>query len=69
MCERWELFKDSLSEEKIMTKKEWLLTLAVCVLAGMVFGMFASPRKCTTIGSHNGNNCGNNADGEGMQEE
>ena len=59
MKEKWELFKESLLEEKSMTKKEWLLTIAVVALAGIVFGMLASPRKNMTIGSHNGNNCGN----------
>ena len=64
MKEKWELFKESLLEEKIMTKKEWLLTLAVFALAGIVVGMFLSPRKNMTIGSHNGNNSGNNTGGE-----
>lgn len=60
MKEKWELFKLSLLEEKTTTKKEWLLTIAVFALAGIVLGMLLSPRKNMTIGSHNGNNCGNN---------
>jgi len=60
MREKWELFKESLLEEKTMSKKEWLLTITVVALVGIVFGMLASPRKNMTIGSHNGNNCGNN---------
>ena len=60
MKERWELFKMSLTEDKIMTKKEWLLTVAVFVLAGIVLGMLFSPRKNVTIGSNNGNNNGSN---------
>lgn len=67
MREKWELFNASLTEEKIMTKKEWLLTVAVFALAGIVLGMFFSPRKNMTIGSHNGNNCGNNT-GESEEE-
>ena len=59
MKEKWELFKVSLTENKTMSKKEWLLTLAVCVLGGIVFGMLVSPRKNVTIGSNNGNNSGN----------
>ena len=59
MKEKWELFKISLTEEKTMSKREWLLVLAVCVLGGIVFGMFFSPRKNVTIGSNNGNNSGN----------
>lgn len=65
MKEKWKLFKESLLEERAMTKKEWLLTITVIALAGIVFGMLVSPRKNMTIGSHNGNNCGNNTgDGE-----
>ena len=60
MKEKWELFKVTLSETKTMTKKEWLLTVAVFALSGMVIGMLISPRKNTTIGSNNGNNNGSN---------
>ena len=71
MREKWKSFKESLLEEKIMTKKEWLLTIAVIVLAGLVLGMLVSPRKNMVIGSHNGNNCGNNtgADEEALSGE
>ena len=58
MKEKWELFKISLTEEKTMSKKEWLLVLAVCVLSGIVLGMLFSPRKTMTIASHNGSNNG-----------
>jgi len=58
MKEKWELFKVSLTEEKTMSKKEWLLVLVVCVLLGVVFGMLLSPRKNMTIASHNGSNNG-----------
>ena len=60
MKEKWELFKISLTEEKTISKKEWLLMLVVCVLGGIVLGMLFSPRKNVTIGSHNGNNNGSN---------
>ena len=60
MKEKWELFKVSLTEIKTMSKKEWLLTLTVCILSGIVLGMVLSPRKSITIGSHNGNNNGSN---------
>ena len=58
MKEKWELFKISLTEEKNISKKEWLLVLAVCVLGGIVLGMLFSPRKNMTIASHNGSNNG-----------
>ena len=56
MREKWEIFKTTLTEQKTMTKKEFLLIVAVCVLGGLVVGMLASPRKQVTIGSHNGSN-------------
>ena len=56
MKEKWEIFKTTLTETKTMTKKEFLLIVAVCVLGGLVIGMLASPRKQITIGSNNGSN-------------
>lgn len=68
MKEKWEVFKVSLSDTTSMSKREFLLTLAVCILGGIVFGMFCSPRKSTVIGSNNGNNSGNGGCG-GDEEE
>ena len=59
MKEKWSIFKESLSDVTTMTKREFLLTLAVCVLGGIVFGVFLSPKKSMVIGSNNGNNSGN----------
>lgn len=56
MKQEWEDFKASLTDVLSMSRKEFLLTVAVCILGGIVFGMLASPRKSTIIGSHNGNN-------------
>ena len=39
-----------------INKRELVLELAVCALAGFGLGMLLSPRKQVTIGSHNGNN-------------
>lgn len=69
MKEAWNEFKTSLSDSTTMTKREFLLTLAVCVLGGIVFGMLASPRKCMTIGSNNGNNSGNREGFGGFEDE
>lgn len=59
MKEKWSEWTASLTDTKIMSKKEFLLTIAVCVLGGIVFGMLFSPKKSTMIGSNNGNNSGN----------
>ena len=59
MKEKWSIFKESLSDVTMMTKREFLLTIAVCILGGIVFGVFFSPKKSMMIGSNNGNNSGN----------
>ena len=57
MKEKWKEWTASLTDPQIMSKKEFLLTVAVCVLGGIVFGMLFSPKKTTVIGSNNGNIC------------
>lgn len=69
MKEKWELFKESLTETTSMSKKEFLLTITVCILGGIVFGLMFSPRKHTVIGSNNGNNSGNCDSGKAGDEE
>lgn len=69
MKKKWEEFRVSLSDTAIMSKKEYLLTLAVCILGGILFGMLCSPRKSTVIGSNNGNNSGNGYCDGGEEEE
>lgn len=56
MKEKWEDFKASLTDTTSMSKREFLLTIAVCILGGIVFGLLFSPRKSMMIGSNNGNN-------------
>ena len=60
MKEKWKLFKESLTETTFMSKREFLLTIAVCILGGIVFGLMFSPRRQFMIASNNGNNNGNN---------
>lgn len=69
MKEKWELFKESLTETTSMSKREFLLTMAVCILGGIVFGLLFSPRKHTVIASNNGSNNGNGNTNAGTQEE
>ena len=69
MKEKWEIFKESLTETTSMSKREFLLTIAVCILGGIVFGLLFSPRKNTMIASNNGNNNGNGSGNAGKQEE
>ena len=45
MQERWNELQDILEELKTMKKREYMLTLAVCVLSGLVVGMLISPKK------------------------
>lgn len=53
-------FWESMDQALIVNQRELVLGLTTCVLSGMVIGMFCSPKKQVTIGSHNGsNNCDN----------
>lgn len=54
MKEKWKLFQESLTDGIAVSKREFLLITAVCVLGGMVFGLMFSPRKHVMIGSCNG---------------
>ena len=49
---------NSLDRRIIVNQRELVLGVAACALAGVVLGLFLSPRKNVTIGSHNS---GNNA--------
>lgn len=69
MKEKWELFKETLTETTSMSKRELLLTVAVCILGGIVFGLLFSPRKHMVIASNNGNNNGNGSGNAGNPEE
>lgn len=63
MREKLRAFRESLTETTIMTKREFVLITAVCILGGIVFGMLFSPKKNVMIGSKNGNNnCNNSGD-------
>ena len=59
MKEKWNEFQTSLEEMTLMKKREYFLTVTVCLLAGLVIGMLISPRKFMMIGNNNGNNNGN----------
>lgn len=50
-------FKESLKEDIVINKKEYILTLAVCVLASALLGLLLSPKGARIYGSYNGNGC------------
>ncbi len=56
MQEKWNELQTVLEEMKTIKKREYFLTLAVCILSGLVLGMLLSPKKRVMIGSNNGNN-------------
>lgn len=58
MKEKWDLWKESLTEIMSVSKREFLLMTAACILGGAVFGLMFSPRKYVMIGSCNGSNNG-----------
>ena len=62
MCKKLEKFWNSLDRTILVNKRELVLGVAACTLAGVLAGILLSPRKTVTIGSHNGNNnTGNSA--------
>ena len=62
MCKKLEKFWNSLDRTIVVNKRELVLGVAACTLAGVLAGILLSPRKTVTIGSHNGNNnTGNSA--------
>ena len=62
MCKKLEKIWSSLDRTILVNKRELVLGVAACTLAGVLAGILLSPRKTVTIGSHNGNNNGNSAD-------
>ena len=64
MKEKWQELQEVLEEMATIKKREYVLTLAVCVLSGLVVGMLVSPKKRVMIGSHNGNYSGNGSAGK-----
>ena len=61
MCKKLEKFWNSLDRAILVNKRELVLGIAACTLAGVVAGILLSPRKTVTIASNNGNNNGNSA--------
>ena len=47
--------------EIVINKRELILGITACTLAGVLTGILLSPKKSVTIGSHNGNNNTGNA--------
>ena len=48
-------FFQNIPEELCISKCDFFLTIAVCVLSGILFGFLFSPKKTVVIGSNNGN--------------
>ena len=63
MCKKLEKFWSSLDRTILVNKRELVLGVAACTLAGVLAGILLSPRKTVTIGSHNGNNSTGNSTG------
>ena len=63
MCKKLEKIWRSLDRTILVNKRELVLGVAACTLAGVLAGILLSPRKTVTIGSHNGNNSTGNSTG------
>ncbi|MCM1258560.1 MAG: hypothetical protein NC307_11985 [Roseburia sp.] len=59
MAKKFNELWESLDVPVLVNKREMVLVVTVCALAGILLGILFSPKKSTTIGSNNGNNSGN----------
>ena len=64
MREIWKAIKSNvtssithLDKTVVRTNREMVYGAVACTAVGVVIGILLSPKKRTTIGSHNGNNC------------
>lgn len=55
MLKKLEKTWKDLDRSIIVNKRELVLGVTACTLAGVVLGVFLSPRKNQTFGSYNGN--------------
>ena len=55
MFEKITTLWNELDEHITVSKRELALSAAVCTLTGVIFGILISPKKVTSIGSHNSN--------------
>lgn len=55
MLKKLEKTWKDLDRSIIVNKRELVLGITACTLAGIVLGVFLSPRKNLTFGSYNGN--------------
>ena len=69
MIKKMKSFWASLEGTTEISKRELFLEIAVCMLAGILLGMFLTPRKTTIIGSGNSGNGCNNGNGSGNTED
>ena len=52
ICKVW----SDLNQNIVVNKRELILGITTCALAGILLGILISPNKTMTIGSNNGNN-------------
>lgn len=56
MKEKWDELEALFKEDGEVTTREFCLIIIIAFLAGVVLGMFFSPKKHVTIGSNNASN-------------
>lgn len=76
MREIWKAIKSNvtssithLDKTVVRTNREMVYGAVACTAVGVVIGILLSPKKRTTIGSHNGNNCCPPAEDEQEEDE
>lgn len=64
MIDRMKELWSELDVDVTVNKRELVLGILACLFAGILLGVFVSPRKRVVIGSNNGNNNVTNAEPE-----
>jgi len=59
MLEKIINFNEKLKETTVISKRELCLLIVACSAAGIVLGVFLSPKRAIRIGCNNGNHNGN----------
>jgi len=54
MCKKFREFKESLDDAVILSKRDFIFSIAIGVLSGVIVGMIFGPKSALTIGCNNG---------------
>jgi len=54
MCKKLKEFKESLDDAVVLSKRDFIFSITIGVLSGVIVGMVFGPKSALTIGCNNG---------------